>query len=479
MLTRSPRSLLSLAAVGAQVAAAAYLLGEGMAANAPTEAAWRAWDRDLQWGATLAPALWFWVTLLLLREQEYAGLRAYLRWLGYPIGVLIAAAGIFLTASIYVDDWLFRWSAPVPVAPDTVIYSHFHLTEGPVYPIFVALLLAATLGAAVNVAMGWWHERDSARRRRFAWLFLSALLFLLSANALGIASSSSVELLGDTAIGPSHLLLGAAMLAMAWNVAAYSVLVKGQVIRTDVFYFLTSLAVICIIYAGAFVALSGPNYSFAELRLLMVVLILAILTHALVDVGRRALDPLFFGGDVQRLRSNLSAAVQDAALTQDLGLVLDQAQKEIDEVSVEHLTRLTEDALRRLNNPAALAQCELVSRLPRTLTGNAHGTSAGAAGRTPLEQARVLREALTAAIERLKPADGDAGALTPGALQYSILREEYLQGMPNKQIMTRHSISESTFHRNRREAIGILAREFSRQEDLLSHAEVDSSSGVT
>ncbi len=53
-------------------------------------------------------------------------------------------------------------------------------------------------------------------------------------------------------------------------------------------------------------------------------------------------------------------------------------------------------------------------------------------------------------------------------MQYHILREEYVQGLPNKHIMTRHSISEGTFHRNRREAITILARELEEQESLQS-----------
>jgi hypothetical protein len=69
------------------------------------------------------------------------------------------------------------------------------------------------------------------------------------------------------------------------------------------------------------------------LGLVTVTLTLAVLSHALVDIGRRALDTLFFGSEVRRLRSNLSSVVQTAALTQDLDQVLDSAQTEIAEVS--------------------------------------------------------------------------------------------------------------------------------------------------
>jgi hypothetical protein len=66
----------------------------------------------------------------------------------------------------------------------------------------------------------------------------------------------------------------------------------------------------------------------------------------------------------------------------------------------------------------------------------------------------------------LQPADQDRSRGAPSALQYNILREEYLLGKPNNQIIARHRISESTFHRNRREAIAILARDLMRREDL-------------
>ncbi|MGI8550694.1 MAG: hypothetical protein ACR2PL_07890, partial [Dehalococcoidia bacterium] len=194
-------------------------------------------------------------------------------------------------------------------------------------------------------------------------------------------------------------------------------------------------------------------------------------THAGVDVARRGVDRVVCGSDGQHLRAKRTAVVQDAALTANLDTVLSQAQKEIGEVSGEHFARLTEEALRRLNKPAALAQCGLIARLPQSLAAgspplNGQPQGSTVSDRTPLEQAQLVRETLTRAIERLKPSDTAAGS--PGALQYQILNEEYLQGLPNKQIMTRLSISESTFHRNRREAIAILARELGTQEQRLA-----------
>lgn len=70
LLIRSSRSPPALAAVAAHVAAAAFLLGEGMQANATTPDEWRRWARTLQWGSTTAPTFWYWLTLLLLRADS-------------------------------------------------------------------------------------------------------------------------------------------------------------------------------------------------------------------------------------------------------------------------------------------------------------------------------------------------------------------------------------------------------------------------
>jgi hypothetical protein len=115
-------------------------------------------------------------------------------------------------------------------------------------------------------------------------------------------------------------------------------------------------------------------------------------------------------------------------------------------------------ALRCLNDPAALSKCELVRRLPGTLAG---------AGPGPLEQAQALRKVLISAIDHLKPSNEATRASAPEVLQYHIMYEEYVLGESTRYIMTRHSISESTFHRNRREAVAAVARHLESREELI------------
>ena len=469
VLTRSPRSAISRLAVGAQVATACYLLGNGMAANAETAEQWVAWLRPLQWGAAVAPLCWYWLTLALLTDQGGAELARYRRFVGYPLAILIAAMSLGLVIAVYVDDWLYGWSQMGPVASDQMTYLPYSMPNGPLYPGLVALLLMSTVGALTNVLLGWRHTNDPERRHRFEWLLASAVLFIIGANLLGLVNWVTHGL-APAWVG--HLILAAAMAVMGWNVAAYSLLFKGQVIRTDFAYFVTALVAVCVAYGLVFLV-SGIPYNFGQLQLFMLVLITTILSYALVDLGRRGLDRLFFGPDVQQLRASLAATAQDAALTPNLSAVLAEAHEDLHEVSDAHLVRLTEQSLRRLNNPAALAGSPLFAELPHVL-GVALSANGAASSSTPLERARVLREVLIAAIEGLKPADGDVGIGSPGGLQYNIMREEYLQGLLNKQIMARHSLSEGTFHRNRRQAIWTLAQELRSREDRLARTMVPS-----
>jgi hypothetical protein len=452
VLTRSPRSPASLAGVCASVSAAAYLLGQGMGANAETLSQWLAWSRASTLGAIIASLFWYALTVALLHDQR-TRLGAFLRWFSYPAAIAAAILGFASLAALFHGQWLFLWNLAQPANP--ISYTPYHLAGGRLYPVFSLLLLVTTVGAIVNVFAGWRAGEGEEVRRKFGWLLVSAILFCLASNALGIASAGGE--VGDWGIVPSHMLLGLAMLAMMWNVASYSLLVRGQVIRRDALYFLTSLGAVCFAYAALFVIMTAGVYTFRLLGLLMALLFLAVLTHALIDVGRRALDRLFFSTEVQSLRSNLSGVVQDAALSPRFDEVLDEAQRELDSASWAYFLRITEEALRRVNQPSALARCALIGRLPRTLDA-AIPQGIG----TALEQAQALRRTLVESIERLKPES--ASLDSPAALQYQILREEYLDGLPNREILIRHNVSESTFHRNRREAIAAVAWELQERE---------------
>jgi hypothetical protein len=127
---------------------------------------------------------------------------------------------------------------------------------------------------------------------------------------------------------------------------------------------------------------------------------------------------------------------------------------------------LVREALRHLNKLADLAECGLIACLPCTLREILRGKRpADRDESTPLERAQALREVLVAAIERLDPGDKE---VTDEALQYRVLREEYILGMSTKYIWARHAISDSTLHRRRREGLHALAKELSTRERILA-----------
>jgi hypothetical protein len=267
------------------------------------------------------------------------------------------------------------------------------------------------------------------------------------------------------------------MVVMAWNVAAYSLLFKQEVVRRDFFYVLTALTLVCVLY-GTVLVVSGAAYSFPLLAASAVILSVAVLSHAFVDLVRGVLDRIFFHEDVQAVRRNLAWSFDSAARARDLDTVIVDLQDGIAHVEADRRVAMTEQALRRLNSPATLATCELVERLPATLdSGARERLGRGLEDVTPLERAQVMRGVVIAALERLKPADEGPGHESPAALQYRILEQEYLKGLQNKQIMVLQSIGEGTFNRNRRQAIRMLADELAQQEELLSQRKM-AASGV-
>lgn len=483
-LTRGPIRPISLLAVLTEILAATYFLSQAMQANTSSPEEWLPWARGLLWGATTAPTAWYWLTVLLLRNQGTDAARRLLRWLGYPLGVLLLLASILLTADLLLGEGLFVWSAPVTAAPDADTMFRYRAPAGPLYAAYVAYLVGATLAAAANLGAARHVAPDAERRRTLGWLLIWAAVLVPAASSFAVATWLGVRLWPVWVTDAATAATAAVMMSHA---GAYELFLRGKMIRADLLYFLTGAALLCGSYILVFV-LFGPPFSFALLVLLVAVLLLTVVLLGLAGSARRVFDRLFFSEGISRMRTGLATVAQDAALSSDADLhqLVSRAQDELADLSAEHLTRLTQDALRRLNTPAGLADCGLRERLPRTIAAlHGRAVAAGATSTangplhgtpTPLEQTRALRAAIVEAVERLKPADAhDPGA--PAALQYHILHEAYVRGRPNKQIMVRRGISEGTFHRNRREAVAILARELGQQEERLAQQPAEQPSG--
>lgn len=112
----------------------------------------------------------------------------------------------------------------------------------------------------------------------------------------------------------------------------------------------------------------------------------------------------------------------------------------------EEIVLLVDQAMRHLNEYDWLGESPLVARL-------------GIAGGTHIACGKALRDRLESAIEGLRPAGPAPKQPWPRNWQaHAVLRLAYLEEVPNREIMARLYLAESTFARLRRKAVRAVAR---------------------
>ncbi len=121
--------------------------------------------------------------------------------------------------------------------------------------------------------------------------------------------------------------------------------------------------------------------------------------------------------------------------------------------------KLTEDGLRHLSDYGALGESPLAART-------------GISGDSHVARGKNLKKLLTDSIEALRPAaEKPSGAPPREWYSYLVLHDAYVQGIPNREIMTRLYISEGTFNRTRRNAVRSLARILMENQKTSSKAD--------
>jgi hypothetical protein len=110
------------------------------------------------------------------------------------------------------------------------------------------------------------------------------------------------------------------------------------------------------------------------------------------------------------------------------------------------LVDLVEDGYRHLHDAIHLGRSELAARL-------------SAKGGTHIEIGKAVQQLLVETLETLRPAgDRPAEPLPKGWYSYAILHGAYVEDVPDREIMARLYVSESTFYRYRRKALRGVAR---------------------
>jgi hypothetical protein len=248
---------------------------------------------------------------------------------------------------------------------------------------------------------------------------------------------------------------------MGWNIARYGALINGQLLTSDFRAFTVATLTLVGLYA-ALLALVPAQYAWPEGTRLLLVAVLT--THALAEPASRVLDRWLFDPVAGSLRRRLRELADLAVRRPDPIETIVDVREELEAIEAQpslsvpderELRVLVESALRRLNDVPALSRHRLVGATPSTRAPTGSRIDAG----------NQLRRDLVEAIDHLRPEATGPGPATRsnpvgGAwLHFLVLHEAYVQGRPNKQIMQRYALSESTFHRVRRRAVDAVATE--------------------
>ncbi len=295
MLTRSPRGLLPGFAAATQFAVALYLFHSAMLSNLRGVDEWQAWGGSLWWAGAVAPALWYWTSVIVLRHEAQAIPRLYLRLVAYPLGLLLSLAAIGFGVAAVAGDQIQAWSQPLPDPRPIAVSGSWQASPGPLFGWFTLSLAVALIVALGHLSWVWSRvERSSRTRTQVGWLAASALLFVVAGNWLTInalLTEGLPQLFGY--LQPGNLILTAGLVVVAWAVVRHGTWIQGEAQRGDFAYFLTGLGLVSAIYVGILL-LVGLPLDLRGLILLFGLGLLVLTTHALADIARVTLGRLFF-----------------------------------------------------------------------------------------------------------------------------------------------------------------------------------------
>ncbi len=532
---------------------------------------WGVWLQG--WQINLAIVFWHHVTVLLRPKPMTAG-----RWARVLLGY--AAAIVAIVGERY-TTLVFTASIGNPLYLAALV-------QGPLFPLYMSALILFTALALINLARSAASAPTLLERKQ---LRLMAIATIIGGMAGPVAFISYRLHLAFPRVIITLLLAGGVFM-FGYAVARYSALIEGRVIGRDLLY--SGLSVLLVSGLYLMVAWSSVAAYGVPLATVVIVMILAIVTHSLVDAARHVFDLVFYRREARQLRERLRNLAQqvyeseplevslanaleticeqvsasyglillfrgeevsqaasyhwrrgsiglhsqdlcfedvmrlpvgrfqppleEAALLvplyageeqegalilgrpdnavsyskSDIERLLDasdriadaihEAQKEranlirlvqLAEVQAPRLEleeglqpKVVEDALRNLFNHAYLADTPLADS-PLTRARLPQGEL------THLERGKAVQRAVLDGLEHMRPG-AEIPRDTPSRewYPYLILRDAYLNGVSNRDIMLKLYISEGTFNRTRRAAIRSLARTLSEMEAVAERIEL-------
>lgn len=258
-------------------------------------------------GWMVIPAVTFWhhVTVLLRPGK----LNAW-RWTRIILGYITAFVAIVLLET---TDLLFTREAGDPLFLNT-------LHPGSLYSLFMGLLVIFTLLSILNLFRSTRTAPTRMQKNQLNILILATIIAGLTGPIGLIAETFSINLPRVSL----SVLLGIAMILLGYGLTQYSALMEGRTIRRDFIYNAIIMGVISGIYLLA-TWISAQIFEVPAAVYILLV-ILAITTHSLTGVSRRALDFLFYNKQRRAIRKNLSiltSSLEENGLQNSLNLTFD------------------------------------------------------------------------------------------------------------------------------------------------------------
>jgi GAF domain-containing protein len=120
------------------------------------------------------------------------------------------------------------------------------------------------------------------------------------------------------------LLLGIAVVMLGYGVTRYSTIVEGRTIRRDFAYNAIAIGLVIVLYL--LVALLSVQIYDVPVAAFFFIMLLAVVTHSVIDVARQILDFLFYRREKRVMRLNLrrlTNLVGEQDLQENLNLILE------------------------------------------------------------------------------------------------------------------------------------------------------------
>jgi GAF domain-containing protein len=244
-------------------------------------------------GWSVAPAVAFWHHATVLMRP---GRLSVWRWVRIWTGYLLAILSIVAQANAAI---LFSPENTNPLFINS-------LQPGPWYTFFGAALLLLAVYSVVNLLRSARSATSTTLRKRFRILAIATLVagVMIPVSIAGSGYGLPVPMVFVSLFATIPVAI------IGYDVARYSAIMEGRAIQRDFVYNMVLIALVALIYliATAFLVLAYQ----APPAVVVLVTVLAVVTHSLISTAASLLDRVFYRDDARRLRSSLQRLMRQA-----------------------------------------------------------------------------------------------------------------------------------------------------------------------